>query len=376
MPMSDITLERPTAPLVAPAPAPAIAVTDLPRKLGGVRLDDAASLLGSLLGAFGLVWVGYSNLLGWNGKVGFVLCWWVAFLVLYTAVSALDNPGPIVRDRLVSAVVTSGALVIGAALVWTMGYVISTGYPALEHLNFFTHDMGGIDPNAPLDQGGIAHLIVGTAVEVAIATVISLPLGIATAIYLTEVGGRLAAVVRTVVEAMTALPDILAGLFVYVVVIIVFGFGKTGMSVSLALSVTMIPVIARSSEVTLRVVPGTLREASLALGATTWRTALNVVLPTARAGLTTSLILGIARIAGETAPLIIVSGASNFMNRNPLSGPMNSSPLFIYQTIKAHGNDHSVALTRAYGAALVLLLFVVILFLLARFLGRDKSGRR
>ena len=140
------------------------------------------------------------------------------------------------------------------------------------HVNFYTHDMAGVSPIAPLTQGGIFHAIVGTVIEVGIAVVMAVPLGIATAVYLNEVGGRGSSLVRTVVEAMTALPEILAGLFVYVFLIVDFGLPKSGLAASVAMAVTMTPIIARASEVALRVVPAGLREASDALGAPNWRT--------------------------------------------------------------------------------------------------------
>ena len=144
-----------------------------------------------------------------------------------------------------------------------------------------------------------------------------MPLGIGTAVYMAEVGGRFSQLVRTVVEAMTALPEILAGLFIYVVLIVDFGLSEVGLAASVAMSVTMLPIIARAGEVALRVVPGGLREASCALGATHWQTVRRVVLPTARAGLATGVILGIARGVGETAIVLITSGASTFLNFNP-----------------------------------------------------------
>ena len=168
--------------------------------------------------------------------------------------------------------------------------------------NFFTHDMAGVSPTAPLNQGGILHAIVGTLIEVGIAIAVSRALG-------HRHGGlhgrgrrtRFSRLVRTVVEAMTALPEILAGLFVYVTLIVGFGLPKSGLAASVAMAVTMVPIIARASEVALRVVPSGLREASIALGASHWQTVRKVVLPSARAGLATATILAVARGIGETA---------------------------------------------------------------------------
>ena len=172
---------------------------------------------------------------------------------------------------------------------------------------------------------------------------------------------------------MTALPEILAGLFVYVVLIVGFGLPKSGIAASVAMSVTMVPIIARAGEVALRVVPNGLREASSALGATHWKTVRKVVLPAARAGLATAAILAIARGIGETAVVLITSGASSFLTFNPIAEPMNSLPLYIYT---AYTTQSRSAIDRAFGAASVLLAMVLVLFVVTRILVRDKANRR
>ena len=345
-----------------------------PRQLRQTTLDDKASLWGSLAASLALVWVLYERVLPFSGTLGFLICWFAAYLLLFSAVTALTYPLPMVVDRISSAVVTVGAGVVGFALVWTVVWIFVQGWRALIQITFYTQDMAGVGLDDPLSKGGVLHAIIGTGIQVLIATAIALPLGVITAVYMTEVGGRGARPVRTVVEAMTALPDILAGLFVYVVLIIALGWDKSGLAAAIALSVTMMPIIARSAEVVLRVVPGGLREASLALGASQWQTVRRVVLPTAKAGLATSLILGIARIAGETAPLLIVSGASSFLNANPGQEPMNSLPLFIYDAVRRP--DGLTIQARGYGAAALLLMLVLVLFVLTRFLARDKGTRR
>ena len=283
----------------------------------------------------------------------------------------MSNPLPIVRDRLAAAVVLSGALVVFFALATTIWTTLYKGWPALHHLNFYIHDLHGVGPStSPLTQGGIYHALWGTGIEVVIATVVSLPLGIATAVFLSEVRGPGTRIVRTVVEAMTALPDILAGLFVYVVLILIVGMQKSGLAAAIALSITMVPIIARSAEVVLRVVPGGLREASLALGASRLQTVWRVVLPTAKAGLATSLILGIARVAGETAPLLIVNGTTQYTNKDPRHDNMTSLPSFVYAGIKS---GQPLYIQRAYGAASVLLLIVLVLFVLTRLLARGRG---
>ncbi|MCU1366618.1 MAG: Phosphate transport system permease protein PstA [Ilumatobacteraceae bacterium] len=346
---------------------------DLPRRVNVRTFDDVATIVGSAVGSFALVWLVYERLFALAGRLGFVLLWYVVFLALDVIVSRFANPGPVVVDRLMSAVVHGGTVVVGAVVAWAAGFVFLRGWPALHHVNFYTQDMSGVRPTSPLTQGGIKHALVGTAIQVGLAVAMALPLGLGTAIYLAEVGGRLATVVRTVVEAMTALPAVLAGLFVYAVLIIGLGWERDGFAVSVAMATTMIPVVARSSEVALRTVSGALREAGLALGASRWQTVRRVVLPTARSGLATSLIVGIARITGETAPLLIVSGASTFYNSNPFHNPMNSLPLFVFSGVRSGEPSYA---TRAYGAAAVLVVFVLALFVLTRILSRKRAGFR
>jgi phosphate transport system permease protein len=278
----------------------------------------------------------------------------------------------VVFDRLASAVVHGAAVLVGGALVAAVSYPFIRGWSALVHWNFYTTDMSGVRPTSPLSQGGILHAVVGSFIEVGIAAAIALPLGLGTAVFMTEVGGKLARVVRTVVEAMTALPDILAGLFIYTTLIVSLGVQRSGFAAAMALTIMMLPIIARSADVTLRIVPGGLREAGLALGASQWQTVRRVVLPTARSGLATALILGIARAVGETAPVLITSGASTFFNANPLVDPMNSLPLFIYTAVRSGEN---IFIERGFAAAAVLLTIVLILFAIVRFLARPKIGR-
>ncbi|MFL6155184.1 MAG: PstA family ABC transporter permease, partial [Marmoricola sp.] len=184
---------------------------------------------------------------------------------------------------------------------------------------------------------------------------------------------KLATVVRTIVEAMTALPSIVAGLFIYTTLIIALGYPRSGLAAGLALSVMMLPIIARASDVVLRVVPGGLREASLALGASRWRTVWHVVLPTARPGLATALILGVARGVGETSPVLITSGAASFVVTDPRHGVMNSLPLYIFSTVRS---GEPIAIQRAFATAAVLLVLVLTLFVVARLLARPRSSKR
>jgi phosphate transport system permease protein len=352
---------------ITPEPA------DVPRSVDRRSFDDWTALLGAAASSLALVWLLYTQIFPTSGIVGFVACWYIAFLGLYVLVSSLHHPRPIVLDRFVAALVAGAAVLVGAALLWTVISVFIKGWPAYHHLNFFTHDMSGVRPQDPYNKGGILHAIVGSLIEISIAVAVSLPLGIGAAVYMTEVGGRFSLIVRTVVEAMTALPDLVAGLFIYSFLIVALGYSRTGLAAALALSITMLPIIARSSEVVLRVVPGGLREAGYALGASKWQTVRRIVLPTARPGLATALILGIARGIGETAPVLIVSGATTFFNKNPLTNPMNSLPLFAFTGVRDPNHEYVV---RGYAAASVLLAIVLVLFIFIRVLARNRTAKR
>jgi phosphate transport system permease protein len=346
---------------------------DRPRAVTARTSDYWLTLGGSLIGSLGLVWLLYTQILPFSGTVGFLLCWYVAYLAMFAAVTAIAHRPLIVIDRLWTAVITGAAGVVGLALVSTVVYTVIRGWAAVHHLNFVTQSESASSPTAPLTQGGILNAIVGSAIELGIATLVSVPLGIGTAIFMVEVGGRFARVVRTVVEAMTALPDILAGLFIYTTLILALGVQRSGFAAGMALSVMMLPIIARSADVALRVVPGGLREASLALGASQWRTVWSVVLPTQRTGLATAVILGMARAIGETAPVLITSGEWTFLNVNPLNNPMDSLPLYIFHAVRSGLTQY---IARGFGAGIVLLAMVLILFGTARFLSRSKVARR
>jgi phosphate transport system permease protein len=369
-----MTVVQPAAgATIVAAPAPVSSRDeDRPRSLSSWSVDDMLTLLGALAGSAALVWVLYFEVLPLSGVLGYLICWYVAFLAMYAGLNSLAHPRPIVIGRLMGAAVASAALLVGFALATVVFYTFYRGWHALPHLNFFTHDMSGVGVSATLTHGGILHAVVGSFIQLAIAVAVSLPLGLITAVFMTEVGGWFGKIVRTVVEAMTAIPDLLAGLFVYVVLLVGLGMSKTGLAAAIAISITMIPIIARSAEVALRVVPGGLREAGLALGASHWQTVRRVVLPTARPGLATALILAMARGVGETAPLLIVSGTTTLFNANPLNQPMNSLPLFIYKMIR---NPEPLLIERGFGAAAVLLAIVFVLFVITRLVARRRVGR-
>jgi phosphate transport system permease protein len=345
-----------------------------PRKVrtSPVTPDMVSGLIASALGSLGLVWLLYERLLPLSGTLGFWLCWYVGFLGLYALVVISTQDRLAVADRLAAVLFSTAGLVLFGVLALVVGFVVDRGWGAVRHLNFFTQTTAFIGPDDPLTRGGIYAAAVGTLEQVAISTLICVPLGIATALYLNEVRGRLAAVVRTIVEAMTAIPSILAGLFIFAAVVLTLGFNRSGLAASLALAVEMLPIVTRTAELVLRLVPNGLREASAALGASQWETVRRVVLPTARPSLVTAVLLGVARVVGETSPILLTAGFTNELNYDPLHGPQVSLPLFAFTEVRFPLDN---AIARAFGAAVVLLLLVLVLFTAARVIGGRPAGR-
>jgi phosphate transport system permease protein len=367
--MTTLEIARPGPTSAGGRPPP----PDVPRALRTRTADDLATLLGSAAASLAVVWVLFEQVLAWSGTLGFLICWYLTFLGLYAVVTALSNPRHVVLARVAATWIHAGAAIVALGLGTAVVYTFAQGAPALAHANFFTQDMAGVGPTAPLSRGGILHAIVGSVIEIAIAGAVSIPLGIATAVFMTEVGGRFSRVVRTVVEAMTALPSIVAGLFIYTTLIVGLHLPRTGFTAAMAISVMMLPIIARAADVPLRVVPGGLREAGLALGASHWETVRRIVLPTARPGLATAVILGVARSVGETSPVLLTSGASTYFNANPFQDPMNSLPLFVFSSVRS---GEPLYIQRGFGAAAVLLAGVLVLFVITRLVARSSGVRR
>lgn len=314
-------------------------------------------------------------LFGWfaplAGAIGWVVVAFLAFLGLHVLLVSLDSDLEEVKDRLATTLFSTAGVVLFGVLAFVVFYTILRGLEALSHPSFFVQTMQFAGPLDPLDVGGIAHAIVGTLIQISIALAITVPLGIATAVFLNEVGGRFARFVRTVSDAMTALPSVVAGLFVYAAVIQGITHERSGIAASLAITVMMLPIVIRSSDVVLRLVPGNLREASYALGSSKWRTVWHVVLPTSRSGLVTAVILGTARGIGETSPVLLTSGVSAALNTNPFKGPMISLPLQVFDFVRS---PEPTMVARGFGTATVLLLLVLILFATARALGGRAPG--
>ena len=252
-----------------------------------------------------------------SGPVGLVIVAYVAFVAIYGVLVSLSDDRPVVVDAVMTVLMATCTVVALGALGIVVVFTLAKGWAALRHLNFYTQDMSKAGPLASLKVGGMGHALVGTVWMVGIAVILTVPVGLVAAVYLDVTRSRPARTFRTVVEAMTALPSILAGLFIYASWILAFGFGRSGLAAALALSVMMLPYIIRAADLALRLVPNNLREAAAALGAPGWRGEMQVVLPTARSGLATAVILGIARAIGEASPVLLTAGLHQLHERQP-----------------------------------------------------------
>ncbi len=329
-------------------------------------------MIGAGLSALCTTLLLFGNLTPMSGKLGFVAVLFPIFLATYALLVSLTDSGPAVVDKVMTALLTSAATLAGVALISVVTFILWRGRAALFKSNLYLDDMSRAGPLDPLTVGGIAHAIVGTLVIITLCLIFTVPLGVMCAVFLNETRGRLTGFVRTVVTAMTALPSILAGLFIFATWILVLGKQRSGLAASLAVSIMMLPIIIRSADVVLRLVPGNLREASSALGSSQWRTVWHVVLPTARSGLSTSVILGVARGVGETAPVLLTSGITSSMNGDPTKNPMMSLPLATFEFVRS---PQQTLVARGFATAAVLMILVLLLFSLARFLGGRPAGR-
>ena len=306
---------------------------------------------------------------GIGGRVLIVVLGVAFYLVgLFAAATRVEGRRS-ARNRIWKTLIYSAcilAILPLASVVWTL---VSKGVVRLDG-NFFGTSMNNIGARDP--NGGAYHAIVGTLEQVGIATLIAVPLGVLGAIYLVEYGrGRFAFTVRFFVDVMTGIPSIVAGLFAFALFALFFGPGvRLGFAGAVALSVLMIPVVVRATEEMLKIVPNELREAAYALGTPKWRTIVKVVIPTSIAGIASGITLAIARVIGETAPLLIIAGLTTSLNFNPFSGRMATLPVFAYTSYAAPGVPREPYLDRAWTAALVLIIIVLALNLLARIIAR------
>ncbi|MFM5968689.1 MAG: phosphate ABC transporter permease PstA [Micrococcales bacterium] len=260
-------------------------------------------------------------------------------------------------------------ILVGSLLLSVLWSVISAGAQTISW-TFLSQNNVYISPTTSLEYGGVGHSIVGTLLIVGLTTLVTVPFGIAIAVYLTETRGKARGAIRILIQAMSGLPSVVAGLFVYSALIASGITQYAGWAGSLALLPLMLPTVARIAEEALRLVPADYRNGALALGAPAYRAFLQVTLPAAKTGIVTAVLLGIARIIGETAPLLLTTFAANNTSFNLFSGSMSSLPTYLYQYI-SNGNDTSTQ--RAWGAALVVLILVGVLFTTARILGRSKK---
>ena len=341
------------------------------RAIRSVRLDDRFNLIGAAGAAIAIA----TLLFGWiaplTGVVGWIAVALIAFLGVYAVLVGSSADRVEVIDRVMTVLFATAGVVLFSALVFVIAFTVLRGQDALPHLNFFFDTMELAGPLDPLTMGGIGHAIVGTLIQIGIALLVTIPLGIMTALFLNEIGGRFARFVRTITDAMTALPSIVAGLFVYSAIIVLITHQRSGFAAAMAITVMMLPIVIRASDVVLRLVPGNLREAAYALGSSRWRTVWTVVLPTARSGLVTAVILGTARGIGETSPVLLTSGITSNLNVNPFSGPMISLPLQVFDFVKSPEPN---MIARGFGTAAVLLLLVITLFAIARVIGGRGPG--
>lgn len=374
-------IDRPTngRPPVTPVPPmdepPVPSRRASPRSPRNFGKADVALLAISAFSSFVFGWVVFYQLTLLSGAFGFLLCWYFSFLVLYWLVTAKLIERQVATDRAVTVVMTTGAVILIGLVIFIVLYVVFKAVPKIHWLALFTKTQKGLEPAEPnaLAHFGVAHAIVGSLEEVGLASLIGVPIAIATAVMLNEVKGWGTRFIRTIVTAMSGLPSIVAGLFIYSTFIISHWMGYSGFAAALALFVMILPSVTRTTEEVLKVVPSGLREASLALGAPEWRTVWSVVLPTARSGVVTAVLLGIARIVGETAPLLFTAFGSQIMNANVFSHPQEALPLVVWTNIR---EASPVLINLAYQAAFVLISIVLILFVAARIAGRTRRAKR
>ena len=334
-----------------------------PRRPWVNRRDVFKELIPTLLIASALA-AAIVNFTGLAGALGS----YVAFVAAYLSVSFLfgmrhDKIKAV--DKVMTTLVSAGFFTAFIPWVSILFTVFKRGASAI-YWGYFTSDMSVTSGDDELNMGGLSHAIVGSGIILIIASLIAIPFGIITAVYITEIKGRFSGLVRIMIQSMSGVPSIVAGLFVFA--ILVSGKGFSAISGAVALSILMLPTVARTAEEVLKLVPEDIRTSAYALGATQTATTFRIVLPAARAGLVTASMLGMARVAGETAPLIMTSFYSANFSTDTSGHPLASLPMYIYQNF-TNGTD--LALSRAWGGAAVLLSMIFIIFTIARL----SSGR-
>jgi phosphate transport system permease protein len=327
-------------------------------------IPDFVGAIATLLITYAVI--AYSPL---KGKLGFV----ITLLIVATIVTAVISGVRRDRKAAFNSISTVLVYVAGLFVILPLGSIlfeiVSRGIGGLSW-GMFTTDMAVTASDAPLEEGGLLHAIVGTLYIVVLASLFSVPIGILTALYLTEIKGKAAGTVRFFVQAMSGIPSIVAGLFIYAVWMIALGNQYSAFAGAMALAILMVPTVARTSEEVLKLIPSDLREAGLAMGGTQWRTVAMIILPAAQSGLITAVILGVARVAGETAPLLLTMGGADALNLNPFNGNSSAIPFYVWKNFSL-GTETSIA--RAWAGVLVLMIIVLFFFSLTRFLSNRKG---
>lgn len=307
--------------------------------------------------------LGLNALTGVAGWFGTSIVGALIFIVIQSTWSFAIEGRRHAVDRLATTLVYSTFVLALVPLISVLFTVLVKGLRVMSW-GFLTNSMRNVSPRSP--GGGAGHAIVGTLEQVAIAAAFAIPIGILAAIFLVEYGrGRLSRAISFFVDVMTGIPSIVAGLFIFTAFVLGLGLERSGFAAALALAILMLPVIIRTTEEMLRIVPNDLREASYALGVPKWRTVIKVVLPTSLAGIVTGAMLAVARVAGETAPLLLTTFLTQSYNNNPFEGPQAALPTFVWDQITS-GTPASV--DRAWAGALVLITMVMIFYIAAKLL--------
>lgn len=277
-------------------------------------------------------------------------------------------------DKFATVIIYTSMALALIPLGWVLFAVISRGLPSILSAEWWTRSQLGVTVGA--DAGGVAHAIVGTLVQALATSIITVPVGIFVAIYLVEYAGnsRLGKVTTFMVDILSGVPSIVASLFIYSMWVVMFGMSRSGFAVSLALVLLMLPIVVRNTEEMLRVVPHDLREASYALGVPKWKTIAKIVLPTALSGIVTGIMLAIARVMGESAPMLILVATSRIIAWNPFGQSQSSLPLFMLDMYKA-GNT-GAAFDKMWGAALTLVLIIALINIIARLVSAKFSVKQ
>ncbi len=304
-----------------------------------------------------------------KGKLGYFIVFVPLVTTLQYLLARMRASRKVAEDVLVSSLMWTAAFFVFLPTASILATTLTKGLQGLR-FSIFTDTMVSASFTDPIEMGGLLHALLGTAYLILLSVIISVPLGILTALYLTEIKGPGSGFIQFIVQAMSGVPSVIAGLFVFSAVILTTPIKASSLTGSFALAILMVPTVTRTSQEVLVLIPNDLREAGLALGATQWKTVALVVVPAARSGLITAVILGVARIAGETAPLLFVLGGTDALNQNPFNGFNSGLPLYIWKGFLI-GLPESVQ--RAWTGILVLLILVLVLFTIARIFGPKKG---